>query len=82
MQTFTKSASKKAVKEFVDEAKRVGYSVKGGISKAKLEVFTDECEQHPAGELVFKAIAPFPNSNFWLMTFNAEYWKEGATATA
>jgi len=79
MQTFIKSASRKAVGEFVNEAKRVGYPVKGSIKEAKIEVFTDDISPQ---ELVFKAIAPCPSSNFWLMTFNADYWKEGATATA
>jgi len=79
MQTFIKSASKKAVSDFVKEAKRVGYPVKGSIKEARVEVFTDDTLPQ---ELVFKAIAPYPNSNFWLMTFNAVYWKEGATATA
>ena len=56
-------------------AKRVNYSVIKDNDAGTFEVLTDECENHPAGEWVFKGIQK--DRFVWIVLFNTAFWQEG-----
>jgi hypothetical protein len=70
--TFARLISSQAVSEYLTEAKRVNYRI--AKDSDSFAVWTDECENHPAGELVFKGLKK--DSNTWIVGFNTAYWQE------
>jgi hypothetical protein len=72
---FMKIMTTQVLKPYLKEAKRVGYTVKGGIKDGFVKVITDECASHPAGEVVMRGTKA-PWNPAWIMSFNTEYWVE------
>ena len=72
---FLKIMKTQVLKPYLKEAKRVGYTVKGGIKDGFVKVITDECASHPAGEVVMRGTKA-PWNPAWIMSFNTEYWVE------
>ena len=63
------------LKPYLKEAKRVGYTIEGSVRDGFIRVIKDECEQHPAGEVVMRGVKK-PYANIWIMGFNKLYWQE------
>ena len=77
--TFIKLMTLEALRPYIKEAKRVGYTIEGSVKSGKFKILTDECESHPANEMVFKGIR-HPFNGAWLMTFSKAYWQEPTLA--
>ena len=77
--TFIKLMTLEALRPYIKETKRVGYTIEGSVKSGKFKILTDECESHPAGEMVFKGIR-HPFNGAWLMTFSKAYWQEPTLA--
>ena len=71
---FMKTMTTPVLKPYLKEAKRVGYTCKGGIKDGFVRVLTDECINHPAGEVVFKGVKH--PSGVWVVSFSTDYWVE------
>ena len=71
---FMKTMTTPVLKPYLKEAKRVGYTCKGGIKDGFVRVLTDECANHPAGEVVFKGVKH--PSGVWVVSFSTDYWVE------
>ena len=76
---FPKMMTTQVLRPYLKEAKRVGYNVKGSAREGFITVVTDECENHPAGEVVMRGIKK-PGVNVWIMGFNKLYWQEPTVA--
>lgn len=72
---FPKMMTTQVLKPYLKEAKRVGYTIEGSAKDGFIRVITDECEQHPAGEVVMRGVKK-PYANIWIMGFNKLYWQE------
>jgi len=72
---FPKMMTTQVLKPYLKEAKRVGYTIEGSIRDGFISVITDECEKHPAGEVVMRGVKK-PYANVWIMGFNKQYWEE------
>ena len=76
---FPKMMTTQVLRPYLKEAKRVGYTVKGSAREGFITVVTDECANHPAGEVVMRGIKK-PGVNVWIMGFNKLYWQEPTIA--
>ena len=72
---FMKLMTTQVLKPYLKEAKRVGYTCKGSIKDGFVQVITDECINHPAGEVVMKGVK-HPIAGTWCMSFSTDYWVE------
>lgn len=72
---FPKMMTSQVLKPYLTEAKRVGYTIEGSIKDGHIQVITDECENHPAGEVVMRGVKK-PYANIWIIGFNKQYWQE------
>ena len=72
---FPKMMTTEVLKPYLKEAKRVGYDVQGSVREGFITVVTDECENHPAGEVVMRGVKK-PGVPIWIMGFNKLYWQE------
>ena len=77
--TFIKLMTLEALRPYITEARKVGYIIEGSMKRGKFTILTNECESHPAGEMVFKGIR-HPFNGVWLMTFSKAYWQEPTLA--
>lgn len=76
---FPKMMTSQVLKPYLTEAKRVGYTIEGSIKEGHIRVITDECENHPAGEVVMRGVKK-PYANVWIIGFNKLYWQEPTIA--
>jgi len=74
-QFFMKLMTTAVLKPYLKEATRVGYTCKGSIKDGFVRVLTDECANHPAGEVVMKGMK-HPANGAWVMSFSTDYWQE------
>lgn len=72
---FMKIMTTQVLKPYLKEAKRVGYTIKGGIKDGFVKIITDECADHPAGDVVMRGTKA-PWNPAWIMSFNTLYWEE------
>jgi hypothetical protein len=74
-QFFMKLMTTQALKPYLKEAKRVGYTCNGSVQQGMFKVLTDECANHPAGEVVFRGVK-HPGNGAWVVSFSTDYWVE------
>jgi len=72
---FMKLMTTQVLKPYLKEATRVGYTIAGSVKGGMFRVLTDECINHPAGEVVFRGVK-HPANGAWVVSFSTDYWVE------